>query len=291
MTVTEGGNSGGGGVKRSSSDYVESNNDSNDTCNKRKKKFVQDIEEEESVAALSVETNKVLKDETIVRKLVYFAGSDCKQLIHLRQVNKLFKDTVDSSLHWKDTNEVDAKDQSKGIVRNILQSNYGIPLFPVWGKIGPEHATLNLKSLAFFEKCREAGILEKKPVPGHDPNVPFAVSRCLKLFEVLETFPDLKAQWEEHGARGDFNVVEGILAYLECNGFLPHQNGMNMGEHLKIILMNARKYSAHPIYNEYRQNMPANIHVADRQTLNLLYNNLTYTLKCLIAPETRFIRF
>lgn len=221
-----------------------------------------------------------LLDENLLRLVIRFAGDKPKTLARLCQVNKSFSGAMKDALSFQETPTT----PPKGVIVDILRSN-GHLEFPMWEHPDPNFVTLNLQSLAFYRDVLSEGLLEKKTVSTHDKDIPKLVSRILRMQHLMEKFPLVKADYErEWAAKRNSNIFSSIVTYMVETGILPWLGSLDVNAHIQINMRDKRKYTRHPIYNEYRDNVPANlfqVHVSASACSEWL-NNLPLHLLLLI---------
>lgn len=186
----------------------------------------------------------MLDDASSLHLIVRFAADSSKTLIRVRRVNKRLLNAVDFAMS------------------HILQQDHENRI--TWSVV-PTNANLNLQSLGYYEAVVAAGLLEKKKVPNWDKNIPKSVSRVLHLESILDSFPLVKAGWDEFDGvmmrtKNNMNVVEAIVMSMVKTGVLPNPNIVNWGEHINIHDAGRKRYRSHPLYEEYRGSVPANLH-------------------------------
>lgn len=266
-------------------------------------------------------SNEVTLDESIVDRVVEFAGVNATSLAKLRSVDKNFQRAVDKNVDKNllvvRSQKVDGKfDQSRdtlevkdGCITQTLavlgdsQKFERITLKGLFPNIliRNGHARMEIRSsvhgkrldyLAFYEALFDAGLFEKKPVPPpKGAIIPNSVSRILKLLDILKRFPLVEMEYKKDWMSPDRPpFVRYIISLMIKHYILPYPHPVDPSEHFKICSADSRKYVSHDVYNQYRGAVPSNLFSPwiDKSTANaILDSQLTLELEFLVAAENR----
>ena len=73
-----------------------------------------------------------------------------------------------------------------------------------------------------------------------------------------------------------------MINYMIDNDILPDPDWISVEQHTNIIIHWGRRRYRHPIYLEYRANVPANLHRAPPDHIPVIWHNIPIHLRLLV---------
>ena len=238
-----------------------------------------DDEEKPAKRISKTYTTKLLEmlDKKSIGRILQYAGI-AKTLATLSKVSRGYRQSVHAALSSC------VQDGAIAIpwytIANELY-NYGHEEFDINGDV-----VKNLELLGFYETVRNAGLLQKTSLLDFNLLIPKSVYRILKFMELVESFPSVKQEWDkQHGCDGQQHLASRMVAYMIRNNILPAPFLIDYVEHYNIHNSMARKYWEHPIYDEYRINVPADLFENNENPvyIEIFFRNLPLHLRLLVA--------